>query len=367
MTRANGYSECVVYAWDLETGYYDERQFQIRHWRDTKSGGYQITDERDIYELVANLGQRRKRAVLLTVIPGDVVEAATDQCEKTLNASADTSAPALKRLVDAFANFGVTQEQIEKRCQCRLQAIRPAQIVQLGKIYVSLRDEMSSPADWFEGGGIADFVARRNASVAATVPFKAPEPDTKPAETKPTPKPRVAKAPAKAQPAEDHDPRDDEVPPPGDDKVVPAASVPSGMSRPDDPTGPFEGYLSDETGGSWPGRLPIRCICGRLRQAVHGGDRRLGPRRDLGQQLGPYYVAARNPTIGPVLESLAIEEQEDDGLTGGRRIRIHPFLDRIARQTGMENLPHGGRGLLETSGSSRPRRSTAGSWLRCRR
>jgi hypothetical protein len=50
----------------LETGYYDERQFQVRHWRDRKQGGgYQLTDERDIYELIANFGQRRKRAVLL--------------------------------------------------------------------------------------------------------------------------------------------------------------------------------------------------------------------------------------------------------------------------------------------------------------
>src|SRR5215469_12909312 len=44
----NGSSECVAYAWDLETGYYDERQFQIRHWRDTKTGGYRLRDERDI-------------------------------------------------------------------------------------------------------------------------------------------------------------------------------------------------------------------------------------------------------------------------------------------------------------------------------
>lgn len=150
ISRSGGYSECVAYAWDLETGYYDERQFQVKHWRDTKSGGYAITDERDIYELVANMGQRRKRAVLLTVIPGDVVEAAVDQCEETLMADADTSPEALKRLVDAFAAFHVYQTQIEKRCQCRLAAIRPAQIVQLRKIYASLKDEMSIAADWFE-------------------------------------------------------------------------------------------------------------------------------------------------------------------------------------------------------------------------
>jgi hypothetical protein len=152
ISRSDGYSECVAYAWDLETGYYDERQFQVRHWRDTKGGGYRLTDERDIYELVANMGQRRKRAVLLTVIPGDVQEAAVKQCEDTLNTNADTSPEALQRMVGAFGHFGVTKEMIEKRCQCRVEAIRPAQVVQLSNIYQSVQDEMSSAADWFDMG-----------------------------------------------------------------------------------------------------------------------------------------------------------------------------------------------------------------------
>ena len=149
ISRHNGMSECVAYAWDLETGYYDERQFQIRHWRDTKQGGYLLKDERDIYELIANMGQRRKRAVLLTVIPSDVQEAAIQQCEETMKASADTSPEALKKIVDAFVTFGITPEQLAARCQCRLEAIRPTHVVQLRKIYASLKDEMSKPEDWF--------------------------------------------------------------------------------------------------------------------------------------------------------------------------------------------------------------------------
>lgn len=156
ISRSNGYSECVAYAWDLESGYYDERQYQVRHWRDTKGGGYAITDERDIYELIANMGQRRKRAVLLTVIPGDVVEAAQEECERTLHVTADTSPDALLKVLNAFEQFGVTKAQLEKRCQCRFEAVRPAQIVQLRKIYASLKDGMSDPGDWFETNGVWD-------------------------------------------------------------------------------------------------------------------------------------------------------------------------------------------------------------------
>jgi hypothetical protein len=150
MSRSGEYSECVAYAWDLESGYYDERQFPVRHWRDTRQGGYQLTDERDIYELIANMGQRRKRAVLLTVIPGDVTEAALEQCERTMHAAADVTPDGIKKLVEAFAEMGVTQPQIEARIQRRLDAVRPAQIVMLRKVFMSLKDGMSEVADWFE-------------------------------------------------------------------------------------------------------------------------------------------------------------------------------------------------------------------------
>ena len=67
-----------------------------------------------------------------------------------MKAKADTSPEAMQKMVTAFEAFGVTKEQIEKRIQRRLDAIQPAQVVSLKKIYASLRDGMSSPADWFE-------------------------------------------------------------------------------------------------------------------------------------------------------------------------------------------------------------------------
>ena len=63
---------------------------------------------------------------------------------------ADTSPEALKKLVNAFSAYKVTKEQIEKRIQRRLDTITAAQLVQLRKVYNSLKDGMSSPADWFE-------------------------------------------------------------------------------------------------------------------------------------------------------------------------------------------------------------------------
>ena len=44
---------------------------------------YAITDDRDIYELEANMSARRIRACILQMIPGDVTDAAVAACRKT--------------------------------------------------------------------------------------------------------------------------------------------------------------------------------------------------------------------------------------------------------------------------------------------
>ena len=144
------YSEVEAFAFDLQYRTRRALTFQVRHWRDTKRGGYQLKDEREIYELMANMAQRRVRACILAVIPGDVIEAAMKQADTTLHAKADTSPEAMARMVEAFAAFDVTKEHIEKRIQRRIEAIQPAQVVSLKKVYASLRDGMSAPHEWFE-------------------------------------------------------------------------------------------------------------------------------------------------------------------------------------------------------------------------
>lgn len=150
LSRVNGTSECMAYAWDLETNVREERRFQVRHWRDTKKGGYQITDERDIYELVSNMGSRRKRACILAVIPGDVREAALQQCELTLKTKVEVTPESNKKLLEAFAAFQVTQQMIETKIQRRLDSILPAQVLQLRRIFTSLKDGIGQVADYFE-------------------------------------------------------------------------------------------------------------------------------------------------------------------------------------------------------------------------
>lgn len=150
LSQENGESTVEAFAWDIENNTRQVKVFQVPHIRYTRSGSKRLEDPRDVYELVANQGARRLRACILGVIPGDVVESAVRQCETTLTASADTSSDAVKKMVDAFGQYGITREQIEKRIQRRLDTITPALMVQMKKIYSSLRDGMSAPSDWFD-------------------------------------------------------------------------------------------------------------------------------------------------------------------------------------------------------------------------
>ena len=151
LEQRRGESVCEAFAIDLETNYRESKIFTVPHIRYTKKGAVKLEDPRDVYELVANNGSRRERACLLSIIPGDVIEDAVAECEKTMRSNADTSPENVKKMVDAFAEkFGVTKGQIEKKIQRRLDAITPAQLVNLRNIFNSLKDGMSTAEEWFE-------------------------------------------------------------------------------------------------------------------------------------------------------------------------------------------------------------------------
>lgn len=159
LEQKDGESTVEAYAWDMENNVRSAKVFQVAHIRDRKQekgGPVKLTASRDIYEMVANQGTRRMRACILAVIPGDVIEAAVEECEKTMIARADMTPEALKKWLALFEKRGVTQSMIETRIQRKWSAVTQAQIVNLHKIYNSLKDGMSIVTDWFEDPSNAD-------------------------------------------------------------------------------------------------------------------------------------------------------------------------------------------------------------------
>jgi len=150
LEQRSGESTVEAFAWDIESNTRQSKTFQVSHTRHTKRGSYKLEDPRDIYEAVANQGARRVRACILGLIPGDVVEAAVNECEKTMQASADLSPENLTKMLDRFKKLGVTREMIEKKIQRRIESINAPLYVRMGAIYQSMIDGMSSASDWFD-------------------------------------------------------------------------------------------------------------------------------------------------------------------------------------------------------------------------
>lgn len=150
--RRSAASQAEAYCWDLEANVRDARSFEVPHVISRKDGTRRLlTDERDIYERVANDGARRKRASILAIVPKRVVDAAVEQCKKTLVTKDPVTPEKLKKMTDAFAvEFKITKEMIEKRFQRKLDAITSAQFIMLRGIYQALKDGVATPDDHFE-------------------------------------------------------------------------------------------------------------------------------------------------------------------------------------------------------------------------
>ena len=148
----DGETTIKSYAWDLETNVSDSKTFTVKHERSTKRGTYKLTDERDIYEMVANKGARRKRACLLSVLPGWYVDAAVNACEETLKRSlteGKTMEEVISNVVSAFAEFDITPDQIEEKLGKEVANLSKNDVVKLRHLYSAIKDGFVKPCDAF--------------------------------------------------------------------------------------------------------------------------------------------------------------------------------------------------------------------------
>jgi len=150
VSQSNGVSVAEAYAIDLQTNTRVVKVFHVKHERHSRKGVTKLKDPRDIYELVANQGARRLRACILAIIPGDVTEAAVNQCKTTLESSDVPIADQVRNMVSAFDILGVKIDHLEKRLGHNLDAIIPAEIVTLKSIYKSIKDGMAKRDDFFD-------------------------------------------------------------------------------------------------------------------------------------------------------------------------------------------------------------------------
>lgn len=152
LERRDGESVCMAYCQDLETNTREVKTFTVPHRIGTHSGMKILTDPRDIYELVASQGARRKRACILNIIPGDVVDTAMAECCKTL--AGQNKTPLIDRcraMAQAFEkDFSVPLRSLERYIGCPLDNFTELHVSALRGVYTALKDGVAKREDYFE-------------------------------------------------------------------------------------------------------------------------------------------------------------------------------------------------------------------------
>lgn len=150
LERRKGSSTVQAYSIDLETNTRSEKAFDVPHVRETKSGTWPLTSDRDIYEAVANNASRRVRSCLETIIPRDVIEHARATCQKTLaSGSTEPLETRVQKMLEKYDEIGVTVELIESKLGHPVRAITLNELGRLGKIFNSIRDGISTAEEQF--------------------------------------------------------------------------------------------------------------------------------------------------------------------------------------------------------------------------
>ena len=184
LEQREGESTCMAYCWDIETNTRECKIFTVKHAISTRNGMKVLTDPRDIYELVANQGARRKRACILSIIPGDIVDEAVAECNKTIAAGNSQRAPLIDRLRELTGRFmtyySVPLSSIEKYFGYPLNVFTEMDGMTLAGIYNALRDGAAKREDYFQLPKVSAAEGEPDAeSVAEGAPKKAGGKDTK--------------------------------------------------------------------------------------------------------------------------------------------------------------------------------------------
>lgn len=191
----HGESEMRAWAWDQQTNTRSSNTFIVPHKRDKKGGPVKLVDMRDIYENNANLGARRLREAIFSILPPWFTAEAEEICKQTLERGDGKPLPdRIDAIVKAFDGLGVTLEQLERKLGQPRDRWTPYDVAQLTITGKSLRrgeiavddefppvrvsaDELAAPANGATATPVKKAAAKK---AAAKAPAEEPSVDEPP-------------------------------------------------------------------------------------------------------------------------------------------------------------------------------------------
>lgn len=149
LSRSDGKSEVEVFAWDVERNNRSIRQITVEHTRDTRNGAQALRDQKDIDDKIANVASKQVRGRILALLPKWMVEAAIEECKKTIAGNNDVPiAERVRKMTQAFAKFGVNTGMLEKYLGHKLDDVTGEELADMQGIFNAIR-EGGSPSEYF--------------------------------------------------------------------------------------------------------------------------------------------------------------------------------------------------------------------------
>ena len=150
LSRSEGKSEMMAFAWDMETNTLSTQNFTVNHIRDKRGGGQRLTDERDIYEVTANMGARRLRARILAVLPPELVDDAVAACMKTrANEIGANLQDSIRKMMQAMSGLGVTGAMLTAYLGHDVMQSTPDEVNALRGVFEAIKNGMGKIGDYF--------------------------------------------------------------------------------------------------------------------------------------------------------------------------------------------------------------------------
>lgn len=150
-TRDPGLRRIRGWAWDLQTNTYESFEdsfLKLIQRRRDRGTVWVVPDERDLRELTFRRGAICVRNAILALMPPDLIDDARDIAGETLETRAKEDPEGeKKRLIMGFSRLKVTPEMLEELLGHSLGQASPAEIAELRKVWLSLRDGNSTWPD----------------------------------------------------------------------------------------------------------------------------------------------------------------------------------------------------------------------------
>lgn len=157
LARANGMSYCEAFALDMENGSFYAMKYIVPHRRDKnddsgEASNVDLKSDRDIYEMIANMGSRRLREAIFRVVPQFVKHAIMNECQATKERVAQQTPlkDRIIKMVDSWKSIGVTKAMLAQWLKGPVDELLEQQYQELAVIWRTIKNNEGRVDDYFE-------------------------------------------------------------------------------------------------------------------------------------------------------------------------------------------------------------------------